>query len=605
MADRPDDSGHTPPADDGQAFAERVSRYLNGAPDPTGADLARLNDELAASDAARSTFVRMARLHGLLTEHAVTGRAAIAPAEPHPGASLHDAIVGPAIRDEDVAEEDGEPTATAPATWAAPPPRRRPWFARGGWRVAVGTTAVAIAVAVAWLGRPTLPVRTAAVPTVGPEPVAVPIVPPSVDPPAVAAVVRLGAAVDARWDEATGGPPAVNAAVPDRSLTLAAGWVRLDFPTGTTVVVEAPARFRVRSAAEVELVAGRAAAEVPVAGHGFAIVTALARVVDLGTDFGVAVGGDGRSDVAVFKGTVSIAPTAASRPAEVLTQGDGRRLPADGGPAVAVAADPAAFVRREQFARWVSAAKPAGDAAGRHRAWVEQVARDPSLALYYPMLDRGPAVTNRAAATAGRYDVAFDGTTPTWADGRLPGTAALDFDPVRAQRLVLPEFPLSRTGRMTGVAWVFARSIKPWGSIAKNWGSDRCGQFHLGLSSDACDLEVELDGSRPDGPNVREGADHPFPVGRWVHVAFTTDGKVARLYRDGKEVGSAPSRPLEADPPIKSLAFGCKTGDDGLTPLDNAAAGFWDGRIGGFALFDRALSADEVARLAADGPPVP
>ena len=185
----------------------------------------------------------------------------------------------------------------------------------------------------------------------------------------------------------------------------------------------------------------------------------------------------------------------------------------------------------------------------------------------------------------------------------MPGTAALDFNPDQKQRLLLPSYPTTSNGQLSCSAWVFARSRPAWASIAKSWGNSRCGAFHLGLLGDSGDLDIELDGTAPNGPRVSEGADHPFPIGRWVHVAFTSDGKILRLYRDGKEVASVPSRPIAVNQPITTLSIGVKTDDDGVTPSIPPQCGFWDGKIGQFALFHRALTADEIARMNEFGPP--
>ena len=154
---------------------------------------------------------------------------------------------------------------------------------------------------------------------------------------------------------------------------------------------------------------------------------------------------------------------------------------------------------------------------------------------------------------------------------------------------------------MSGTVWVFARSYVDYGSILKNWGDQKSGVFHLGFAGASHKLEVQLDGTRAGGPTLQDV--DAFPLDQWVHVAFVSDGSVVRLYRDGREVASGPSRAIQGNPPITSLAIGCKTADDGLAPMGNIAAGFWDGQIGEIALFDRVLTAKEIQQMSRQGRP--
>ena len=86
-----------------------------------------------------------------------------------------------------------------------------------------------------------------------------------------------------------------------------------------------PARLQVVNAMLIRVLAGRVTADVPERAHGFAIETAQARIVDLGTRFGVEAAADGHTDVVVFEGKVDV--TSADEPdAKRLVQGEGVRL---------------------------------------------------------------------------------------------------------------------------------------------------------------------------------------------------------------------------------------------------------------------------------------
>lgn len=631
MAELPPNCTFALDAFEDDAFAELVTRYFTGPLHQD--DLAELARRLEADPSARRLFMQFARLDGLLTERSLTGKAAlpIAPnlmdleaEEDASQLSMHDATVHSAIRMEDIAGSDAsaEPVETFPiVSQSAPVP------SAAGWRpTVIKISAAAAVLLVACLAM--LAVLSSHHPQLArtePNPIpASPAIQPSVTasaPPITAIQVpvvtepepaKLVAAVRAQWGGAGWPVLRVGDAVPDVPLVLKAGWIRVDFPSGVTAVVEAPAQFEVRSAMEVTLTSGRISAHVPPAGHGFAIQTPQCRAVDLGTEFGISVNALGQNLVQVFQGKVSLArgtPVATSQPVEnaagraageIVVAGQGRRIESFDAPSVAVAADPSTFVLPAQFARWV---KPHPTAVDQWRTFNEQLMRDPGLTLFYT-LDDGDEheIVNHAASTFGHYDLRNDDSHgPSWSDGRLAGISSLSFDSSKSQYLVLPKYPISQSGVLSGAVWVNARSYVPFGSILKSWGDTKCGSFHLGFGGATHQMEIELDGTRPGGPVLADPED--FPLNRWVHLAFVSDAKTVRLYRDGKEVASCPSRLIPNNPVITSMAIGCKTGDDGINPATNIAAGFWDGEIGEIALFQRVLAPEEILRMSQQSRP--
>lgn len=90
-------------------------------------------------------------------------------------------------------------------------------------------------------------------------------------------------------------------------LELKSGQVELIFDTGVEVVLQGRAHFRVCSADSAYSNRGIISARVGADGKGFTIDTPSARVVDLGTEFGVAVNEAGETEVAVFDGKVNLA----------------------------------------------------------------------------------------------------------------------------------------------------------------------------------------------------------------------------------------------------------------------------------------------------------
>lgn len=89
---------------------------------------------------------------------------------------------------------------------------------------------------------------------------------------------------------------------PRDRITLERGLMRLEFPDQVEAVVEGPSRFELRSASEIDLDGGMAWFRVPEAGRGFAVLTERARVIDLGTEFGLRFDTGGTLQVHVARG---------------------------------------------------------------------------------------------------------------------------------------------------------------------------------------------------------------------------------------------------------------------------------------------------------------
>lgn len=113
------------------------------------------------------------------------------------------------------------------------------------------------------------------------------------------------------------------------------GEIEIYFDQAVKLVVRGPANVTIRSASEIYSSSGVLAARVGEAGIGFTIVTPTGRITDLGTEFGVAIGDEGATDVAVFRGAVDLTYGARQNKLEPsvsrrLVQGQGLRLDSDG-----------------------------------------------------------------------------------------------------------------------------------------------------------------------------------------------------------------------------------------------------------------------------------
>ena len=132
---------------------------------------------------------------------------------------------------------------------------------------------------------------------------------------------------------------------------LSHGLVELTLASGARVLVEAPAVFSIDSPGAMTLDVGRISAVASGAAHGFQVSTPTAKVIDLGTKFGVCVGTFGATDVQVFSGRVVVSPLgSAAEPnavpaSQTLSTGDAAEVDSGVVKYMAGGASPQAFVR--------------------------------------------------------------------------------------------------------------------------------------------------------------------------------------------------------------------------------------------------------------------
>lgn len=127
--------------------------------------------------------------------------------------------------------------------------------------------------------------------------------PPLRSPALVAQVTSLTGAASTTSGQAV----LVGALLPEgESLRVTDGDLLVTFECGAKVLVEAPSTFVVTGAATGSLLEGKASARVPTQAIGFAIYTPLLDVVDLGTEFQLAILNDKQLDLHVFDGLVEV-----------------------------------------------------------------------------------------------------------------------------------------------------------------------------------------------------------------------------------------------------------------------------------------------------------
>jgi hypothetical protein len=483
-----------------------------------------------------------------------------------------------------------EPSDTAPPAGrgrTAPPPaprvRRRTWVAFGG---GLGLAGLAAGLLLALLL---------------PRPRSQDVVPPAA--PAEErlenSVAVLLQAPDAVWGECEV-PTRPGSPLPPGRLTLKSGFARIEFYSGATVILEGPADFRLISPREAYCAGGKLRATVPHQAEGFTVRSPKLDLVDRGTEFGLEVGADSKTEVHVFQGKVEVYDAGADRQAAAqneLTTGRGLRL--DGpGRLSPIRPDQAAFPTARDLVR-----REEDDARRRQAAWVAACAavrQDPSLVVAYFFEGEQPwsrTLTDRAGAGGEGHDGVIVGCS--WDTGRWPGKQALEFRQVSDRvRFQVP----GELDALTLVAWVRVDSLpnrfnslmmtEGWEEAAPHWHISSDGKVELGVQ----------------GHN-RKGWVHyisppvltPDRLGQWVQLAVVYDraGGQVTHYVDGRPVDQ---QPLKLDIALRIGNADLGNWDIGSRPHTSPIR-YFSGCMDEFLLFSRPLGAAEIERLYAEGRP--
>jgi hypothetical protein len=173
-----------------------------------------------------------------------------------------------------------------------------------------------------------------------------------------------------------------------------------------------------------------------------------------------------------------------------------------------------------------------------------------------------------------------------------------------------------KDARVTVIAWIKRAGTSAWQSIGGVWDESReKRQYFLFVNgssfTDARTLtrtpvkdrihgHVSAVGGATPGQKFcvtyASGAS-PVPLNEWVCVAMSYDGQFSRVYLNGKLDTLEYSNPFPYD---KGLFDGGADGADftvGSNSVKGKPSNFFDGWIGGLAVYNRALSGDELKTL--------
>ena len=114
-------------------------------------------------------------------------------------------------------------------------------------------------------------------------------------------VARLSDSIGAEWAP-TGEVPEIGDVLREGEMTLLDGLAEITFGNDAVVVIEAPAKFELTGVQSLFLESGKVSALVNDYVMGFEVDTPSAKIIDLGTQFGVSVFGDGSCSLDMFRG---------------------------------------------------------------------------------------------------------------------------------------------------------------------------------------------------------------------------------------------------------------------------------------------------------------
>lgn len=401
--------------------------------------------------------------------------------------------------------------------------------------------------------------------------------------------------------------------LPNGTLAFDAGVAEIDFFCGATLIVEGPASLDVESDWSVRVAEGRVRASVPPAARGFVVKAADSEIVDLGTEFAVEVKQD-QAQVEVVDGEVVL--RGGEHDGKHLLTGEGVSLKGANSTAsvsagistMAELQDRQRVEDQQRFEAWKKAS--------------DRLRTDNRLLAYYPIAAgfEGRSVPN--AASTGRQSDGLVVGPVNRVEGRFGATSAgVDFDRpgARVRTRIDGEFEA-----FSFACWVRIDSLPHrYNALFMADGYEN-GEPHWQIRDDGrLMFSVMVDDSQKiehfselDQQVVQQAGLHrvyySVPIwdvsksGQWFHLAAVYDpaSRQVRQYVNGR---LAASEAIVDKFYTQTLRIGAgEIGNWGQPFRETAwfAVRNLNGTIDEMAIFNAALSTDEIDQLYQEGKPV-
>lgn len=359
-----------------------------------------------------------------------------------------------------------------------------------------------------------------------------------------------------------------------KTYSLVSGTVAVQLRNEVSMTVDGPATFEIKDASCVSLTAGNMRAEVPRAGRGFTVETPAANIVDLGTEFTVAVDAEtGECQVQVVTGRVEVNHPRDGTTIVELSRGQSTRV-RDG----KVVADARPTEPGVSYSEW--------------RESSEALRKDKDLFFYFDFAKSGEGDDVLQDMDSQEPRVNGDIMDAQWVEGRWPEKSALQFaDDGNVIRLDLGH----QLKQFSFAAWVnvdrLDRDLTPVFSSVERIS----GHINLAISRNRKTFIANL-----DDRSQHEYSEVQLPLGRWVLLAATVDAEqqAAITYING-EVAARTALPEGVTPTFSACMLGGRLFfEDGEIRHE----GFL-GRIDEIAVWKRTLESAEIKQMYETGRP--
>lgn len=381
------------------------------------------------------------------------------------------------------------------------------------------------------------------------------------------------------------------------------GLAQIEFFCGATIVLEGPADIHLESAKHALVRKGKIRATVPPAARGFSLNAAQMKVVDLGTEFAMAVSGDSVS-VQVFDGEVELHPQ--SKIVRRITTGQGISI-GETGEVSDAPIQPENFVGISELE--LLSEQQESQRYLRWRDWSDTIQQDPHLVTFYAF-DQLKPWQRRLSSDTRPLNPDLDGAIigAKVVEGRWPQKNALEFkQPADRVRVDIPgEFT-----SLTFSCWTRIDSLdRMYNSLFLTDSYDKGEPHWQILDTGQLYFSVRpVERNSKDGPKDYKALSpsfwNPSLQGKWIHLAVTCDWKSRTIihYLNGQEL-SRHVVPVEQMPSTAQIGP-ASIGNWELPTIPDAefAVRNLNGRIDEFMIFSRSLTFDEVEAIYDQGKP--
>jgi hypothetical protein len=380
----------------------------------------------------------------------------------------------------------------------------------------------------------------------------------------------------------------------DQPLQLASGLLEITLFNGAQISLEGPCHFQMRRATEGYLEQGRLLARADAkSAKGLTISTPYSKVVDLGTEFGMVVKPSGITEVHVLQGLVEVdyrSSQGSTFSGGILQQGQAQRFSAANAVAEIIPTDQPAFQVMQSFA--------ASNPLHRWQTCRDRLRSDPALVLYYPFEEDqakpGKLVNISAVGDLLNGEI----VKAKWAQGRFPGKQALHFrGPGSGNYVEIPQEQLfDFTGPFSVLVWfrcsdytknnadLISKGLTSWRIVRAHEKKESVLTFNTNQRDKAAKDEYLIAKTR-----IKDK--------RWHCVAAICDSVAPtikkHIYLDGALENSHELPGTLNQNNLSVLIGNREKGSDRTI----------SGWIDEVAVFRRALSAEEIARIYRDGNP--